>query len=120
MIAKDSDGDSSNNVFNIKAKVGNTDQSITIKTTEYIADMPIKMMASFKKYPSMAQSFNDYVSLIKEDSRYKNALSNTNDPTQYVAALQHAGYATDPNYGHKILSIYHGDELRQALERNGF
>lgn len=116
MIAKNAEG-SSNNLFNIKAKGYQAEQSITIKTTEYIADMPIKMTASFKKYASVEHSFNDYVSLIKDDDRYKTALSNANDPKRYIDSLQQAGYATDPNYGNKILSIYHGDELRGALER---
>lgn len=116
MIAKDAEG-SSNNLFNIKAKGYQAEQSITIKTTEYIADIPIKMTASFKKYASVEHSFNDYVSLIKNDHRYKTALSNANDPKRYIDSLQQAGYATDPNYSNKILSIYHGDELRGTLER---
>lgn len=115
-IAKDTDGNSSNNLFNIKAK--NVDQSVSIKTTEYITDTPVKMMASFKKYPSLEHSFNDYLFLIKGD-RYKIALANTHDPERYVDALHQAGYATDPNYAEKILSIYHGNELQQSLERNG-
>jgi len=113
-IAKNTDGSSSNNLFNIKAK--NDDQSVKIKTTEYITDTPVKMMASFKTYPSLEHSFNDYLSLIKGE-RYKEALANTHDPERYVDALHQAGYATDPNYARKILSIYHGDELQQSLER---
>lgn len=114
-IATDSEG-SSHNLFNIKAK-SDTTESIAIKTTEYIADMPIKMTASFKKYASVEHSFNDYISLIQGDKRYKTALENAHDPKAYMDSLQQAGYATDPNYSRKILSIYHGDELTRALER---
>ena len=117
-IAKDRDGSSSYNLFNIKAS--NTDLSVKIKTTEYITDTPIKMMASFKKYPSIEHSFNDYVSLIKDNSRYREALANTSDPKRYIDALHDAGYATDPDYANKIMSIYNGDELQRALERNGY
>lgn len=115
-IVKETDGSSSNNLFNIKA--ANTDQAVNIKTTEYIVDTPIKMMASFKKYSSVEHSFNDYISLIRGD-RYKTALANAQDPKGYVSALQDAGYATDPDYANKILSIYHGDELQRILEQNG-
>ena len=89
---------------------------MNIKTTEYIADTPIKMSASFRKYSSIEDSFNDYVSLIKNNDRYQNALANAGDPERYVNELSKAGYATDPNYGSKILSIYHSDELNQAMK----
>ncbi|KTD36814.1 muramidase, peptidoglycan hydrolase FlgJ [Legionella nautarum] len=117
-IAKDADGSSSNNLFNIKAS-NNTTDAVQIKTTEYIANTPIKVNASFRKYPSIENSFNDYVSLIKESGRYEDALANTKSPERYVDELYRAGYATDPQYASKILAIYHGDELQQALQRNG-
>lgn len=119
-ITKDSQGASSNNLFNIKSSTKSGTNAIEVKTTEYIADTPIKTTASFKKYASAASSFADYVSLIKENGRYGQALAHANDPQRYIKALHEAGYATDPQYANKILSIYHGNELQQALERNGF
>lgn len=119
-VAKGSDGSSSNNLFNIKATTTNANDSVQVKTTEYIADTPIKMNASFRKYPSVEHSFNDYVSLIKGSGRYDAALANTNSPERYVDELHRAGYATDPQYASKILAIYHGNELQQSLQRNGF
>ncbi len=116
-VAKDADGSTSNNLFNIKTGSNKEYDSVQIKTTEYIANTPIKMNESFRKYPSVEHSFNDYVSLIKGSDRYQSALANAGNPEQYVNELNKAGYATDPNYGTKILSIYHGDELNQAIER---
>lgn len=118
-VAKDADGSSSNNLFNIKTGSAKEFDSVQVKTTEYIADTPIKMTAAFRKYPSVEQSFNDYISLIKGSDRYQNALANAANPELYVNELNKAGYATDPNYSSKILSIYHGDELNQAMERCG-
>lgn len=118
-IAKDADGSSSNNLFNVKSSANSEFDSVKIKTTEYIADTPIKVNASFRKYPTVEQSFNDYVSLIKGSERYQGALANAANPEAYVKELSKAGYATDPNYSSKILSIYHGDELSQAIERCG-
>lgn len=118
-VAKDADGTSSNNLFNIKTGNSQTHDSVKIKTTEYIANTPIKMNASFRKYPSVEHSFNDYISLIKGSDRYQSALANAGNPDAYVHELNKAGYATDPKYGSKILSIYHGDELNQAIERCG-
>jgi flagellar protein FlgJ len=118
-IAHDTLGNTSNNLFNIKASTENTNQSVSIKTTEFIADTPIKIEALFKKYSSIEHSLNDYVSLIKNSNRYKTALANADDPKRYMDALQHAGYATDPNYANKIYSIYQGKEIERVLERNG-
>ncbi|MDR3443107.1 MAG: flagellar assembly peptidoglycan hydrolase FlgJ [Legionella sp.] len=118
-ITKDTDGTSSNNLFNIKATNNSEYESVSVKTTEYIADTPIKMNASFKKYPSIEQSFNDYITLIKGNDRYQSAVANAGNPENYVNELHKAGYATDPQYGTKILSIYRGDELNQAMQRCG-
>jgi flagellar protein FlgJ len=118
-VTKDADGSSSNNLFNIKSGNNTHFDSVQVKTTEYIADTPIKMNASFRKYGSVDDSFNDYVSLLKNNDRYQSAVANAGNPERYVNELSKAGYATDPHYGSKILSIYHGDELNQAMARCG-
>lgn len=119
-VAKDADGSSSHNLFNIKSNGKKSADSVDIKTTEYVANTPIKTTASFKKYSSIEHSFKDYVSLIKDNERYGQALANASDPQRFVHEMHDAGYATDPHYADKILSIYNGDELQQALERNGY
>lgn len=116
-VAKDADGSSSHNLFNIKSASGSAQNSVTVKTTEYIADTPIKMQASFRKYSSVEHSFSDYVSLIKGSDRYQQAAAQAANPEAYIQELSKAGYATDPAYGTKILSIYHGNELNQAIQR---
>ncbi|QRN04167.1 flagellar assembly peptidoglycan hydrolase FlgJ [Legionella sp. MW5194] len=119
-VTRDEDGSSSNNFFNIKSTGKQQNEAVEVKTTEYVADIPVRTKASFKKYSSVENSFADYVSLIKDNSRYEQALANANDPHRFIKALHDAGYATDPRYADKILSIYHGDELQQALERIGY
>ena len=118
-IAKDADGSSSNNLFNVKTGNSKDFESVNVKTTEYIADTPINMTESFRKYSSVEQSFNDYVSLIKGSERYQSALAHAGNPELYVNELHKAGYATDPMYSNKILAIYHGDDLNQAMQRCG-
>lgn len=117
-VARGVDGESSNNLFNIKKGSGSHD-SVTIKTTEYIANTPIRMQAEFRKYPTVENSFEDYIALLQGSNRYKDALANVENPERFMQALHKAGYATDPQYGSKILSIYHGDELQQAVSRCG-
>lgn len=119
-VTRDENGGSSNNFFNIKSTGKQQNDAVEVKTTEYVADIPVKTKALFKKYASVENSFADYVSLIKDNSRYEQALANANDPHRFIKALHDAGYATDPRYADKILSIYHGDELQQALARIGY
>lgn len=118
-VAKDSQG-SSNNLFNIKSSSQDKNASVEVNTKEYIADKMLSVKANFKKYATVEHSFNDYVSLIKGNDRYEAALANAHDPQRYIKALHDAGYATDPQYETKVLAIYHGNELQQVLERNGF
>jgi len=40
--------------------------------------------------------------VIKHSDRYQSALDN---PKKYIEEIQHAGYATDPNYSEKIRAI---------------
>ncbi|CEG56613.1 flagellar assembly peptidoglycan hydrolase FlgJ [Legionella fallonii] len=118
-VAKDSDGSSSNNLFNIKTGNNKDFESVAVKTTEYIADTPINKTESFRKYSSVEQSFNDYVSLIMNNERYQGAVANAGNPELFVNELHKAGYATDPKYSNKILAIYHGDDLNRAMQRCG-
>ncbi|MBA3536707.1 MAG: glucosaminidase domain-containing protein [Tatlockia sp.] len=118
-VTKDAKGLSSNNLFNIKSSLTDRD-TVQCQTTEYLANRAVKINASFRKYPSIANSFNDYVNLIQGNLRYEHALANTGNPKRYINELHRAGYATDPLYASKILSIYQGNELQKALERNGF
>ncbi|MFI4919302.1 MAG: glucosaminidase domain-containing protein [Legionellales bacterium] len=115
-IAKDTDGSTSNNLFNIKTGTHNESESVLIKTTEYVAGTPMIMNASFRKYVSVEHSFNDYVTLIKGSERYQNVIAQSSDPERYIDELDKAGYATDPQYGAKILSIYHSEALNHAMQ----
>jgi flagellar protein FlgJ len=55
------------------------------------------------------------VDLISNAPRYTRALERAHDPEAYARAVTAAGYATDPDYAEKWLSIYHGDRLDGAL-----
>jgi flagellar protein FlgJ len=114
-ITRDPDGSTSNNLFNIKSGTDKESNSITVKTSEYDNNEKILVSGSFRTYPSVEHSFNDYVSLITKSDRYQSALSQAQSPENFVRELQKAGYATDPNYGSKILAIYYSEELNKAL-----
>ncbi len=88
---------------------------MTTLTTEFVDGQPIKMYEPFRQYDSIEGSFKDYVDLIKNNNRYSKALSNSSDPREYMQKLQQAGYATDPNYASKVMSIYEGDRFTKLI-----
>ena len=112
------DGVNTFNVFNIKA-TGWQGKSVAVNTLENRQGVTQQERASFRQYDGYAQSFADYVSLIKNNPRYKNALAAGSDSENYADALQKAGYATDPHYAQKIKSLINSDSIRSAVDVNG-
>ncbi|WP_417581875.1 flagellar assembly peptidoglycan hydrolase FlgJ [Nitrincola sp.] len=106
--------DGSNNLFNIKADSRWSGERVTVSTLEYRDGVAAKEMAAFRSYDSYADSFRDYVSFLRTNPRYQQALENTANPAVYLRELQAAGYATDPAYAQKIEQIFSGNILAQA------
>ncbi|ABM61299.1 flagellar assembly peptidoglycan hydrolase FlgJ [Halorhodospira halophila] len=105
MVA-DSDGRSSNNLFNIKAHSADWQgDAVRVPTLEYRNGIPQREMADFRAYESVADSFADYADFLERNPRYREALEVGEDAGQYVEALQRAGYATDPQYAEKLQRI---------------
>lgn len=99
------DGSDSHNLFGIKANHGWTGDVVRVQTTEFVDGRPISIKAKFRAYRDDAAAFDDYVQFLQANQRYSNALENSADPRKFTAALAQAGYATDPRYAQKILSI---------------
>lgn len=97
-------GESSHNLFGIKSH-GWKGASASVMTTEYHNGQAIKERASFRSYDSLAQSFDDYVTFLQSNGRYRTALQQTANPEQFMRELQRAGYATDPQYARKVNQI---------------
>ncbi|BAN49755.1 flagellar assembly peptidoglycan hydrolase FlgJ [Metapseudomonas resinovorans] len=114
-IIREADGDSSHNLFGIKAHKGWDGESARTLTTEYKGGKAVKEAASFRSYDSFEQSFHDYVSFLQNNSRYDKALDSAEKPEQFVRELQKAGYATDPQYARKITQIARGMQIYQAV-----
>lgn len=111
-----SNGDTSSyNFFGIKANDSWNGLRVSVPTVEYRDGVAVRSREEFRAYESLADGFEDYVSLIRGNPRYRAALDQAADPTSYVQALQSAGYATDPNYAQKITSVANGDVLNEAL-----
>lgn len=114
-VISDRKGASSHNIFNIKADSSWQGDHVSVKTIEFHQGIAKRESANFRHYNSLVDSFNDYVAFISQQPRYQQALE-ASTPEDYVHSLQKAGYATDPQYANKIMTIYHGKTV-QAAER---
>ncbi|ATG73183.1 flagellar biosynthesis protein FlgJ [Zobellella denitrificans] len=99
-------GESSHNLFGIKADKSWQAEKTWVNTLEYEQGIAVKVQAPFRSYASFNDSFNDYVRFLHDNPRYGRALEQTGEPRQYFRALQQAGYATDPGYADKLTSIF--------------
>ena len=111
-IARQEDGQSSHNLFNIKAGANWQGDTVTLATMELKNGASVKEYAAFRVYDSYNTSFDDYVALIKQNPRYQEALKQAANSAQYATALQKAGYATDPAYADKIVRIANSIPLK--------
>ena len=118
-VIKNGQGESSFNLFNIKADKSWQGKQAKALTLEFAGGVAKKEVAGFRAYESFKASFDDYVNFIKANPRYSDALKKAGNPVQYLQELQQAGYATDPKYAEKILNIYNGQMSGQVRLLNG-
>jgi peptidoglycan hydrolase FlgJ len=109
------DGSPSHNLFGIKADARWDGERVAVQTMEFRDGHMQRERASFRSYDSLAASFDDYVSFLRQNPRYQQALEAAGDGARYVRELQQAGYATDPGYADKINAILGGERLASAL-----
>ena len=102
-IIKNSDGTSSNNLFNIKADSRWTGAKAQKDTLEFEQGSLVKKNEPFRVYENISESVNDYINFLSSGTRYQDALSKPDNVEHFLQGLQKAGYATDPNYANKIL-----------------
>jgi len=98
-------GESSNNLFGIKAGGDWTGTAVSARTQEYSGGMAQSTSASFRAYGSTGESFQDYVALLRSNPRFSAALGSGASVPAFAGALQRAGYATDPDYAHKVTAV---------------
>ena len=98
-------GGQSHNYFGIKAGASWRGASVGADTTEFSAGVAGTEQARFRAYGSLAENVADYVRVLREP-RYAAALGTGSDVHAFATALQRGGYATDPGYADKLMSVY--------------
>lgn len=101
---KHEDGSTSHNLFGIKATSAWQGKVAEVMTTEYVDGQAQKQVAAFRAYDSYQDSFRDYARLLSTSERYQ-PVREAQTAEQAARRVQQAGYATDPQYAEKLLTI---------------
>jgi flagellar protein FlgJ len=102
---KKADGSTSHNVFGIKASKDWTGKTVSTVTTEYVNGKPQRVVEKFRAYDSYQEAMTDYANLLKGNPRYAQVINSSRDVNGFANGMQRAGYATDPHYAKKLMSI---------------
>ena len=105
-------GQSSHNLFGIKANSQWTGEQAVVDTIEFSDGVPERRKAAFRQYASLEEGLADYVNFVRSQPRYAEAVAASGNTQAYFNELQQAGYATDPNYANKVMSVYRSEALQ--------
>ena len=103
-----------NNLFGIKDSEDWNGEIVTVPTQEYVNGDYIKINAAFRKYTSWNDSVVDHAKFFTSTEWRKNNYRKVVNETDYrIAAqeLKNAGYATDPSYAGKLISLIEAYKL---------
>lgn len=114
-IPQHADGQSSHNLFGIKAGGSWQGEQAVKQTFEVIGGVPRVERAAFRAYDSFESCLDDYAELIGGLARYGDAVANADSPEGYLRGLQSGGYATDPAYADKVMSVLQSPRFQDAL-----
>lgn len=105
-----------NNMFGIKASGQKTPfwngNAKLLGTTEVINGKTVNINDAFRAYSNIGDSIKDHTYFLISNKRYKSVLD-AKTPEEQAAALQSAGYATDPDYASKLINIINKYNLKE-------
>ena len=78
--------------------------SVAEPTQEYVHGRAVQRTADFRVYQDDAQSISDHGKLLATSGYYSRAMANRQSPDAFAADLTGV-YATDPNYGAKLVGL---------------
>lgn len=107
-----------NNFFGIKADSSWHGQKINLPTTEYINGVATRVNSYFRVYRDASEGFRDHINFLYENPRYKShGVFDAATPEAQTAALQAAGYATDPSYAGKLNSTISAHNMKKLDQK---
>ena len=106
------DGDmNSHNLFGVKADASWHGPSVVVTTHEVVGGKRMPIKAAFRAYPDWQASIEDHSRFFYANPRYHIAMAHLDDGIAFVKAIAAAGYATDPDYANKLITIINQHQL---------
>jgi flagellum-specific peptidoglycan hydrolase FlgJ len=123
-IVESNNGNSSlskdyNNYFGIKAGSSWKGKSVNKRTREVFNGRSTYINDNFRVYNSYFASARDAIKFYKKYSRYR-FVTDSQDVEQQLRYIGMSGYATAPNYGSILISVYRAnkDTMEKAIRRS--
>lgn len=104
-----------NALFGIKTGTGWKGKVYSSSTLEIYDGVEKTELATFRAYNTIEESIRDYYNLIEKN--YNNALG-CGSQKESIEAIKNGGYATDPDYVNKIMSIINANEFINKYDIN--
>ena len=98
------------NLFGVKADRSWNGDTLSIDTKEFLHGKWVIIPALWRKYTTWLECIQDHAAFLLDNPRYKPAFEHT-DGAGFAIAVAVAGYATDPDYASKIISVIHAHGL---------
>lgn len=96
-------------------------ESVNMNTKEVYSGNTVTIADNFKVYKTDYESFKDHAELFARVKSYDTAGVNiAKTPEEQIAAIKKGGYATDPDYVGKIISIIDSNNLRKLDQKKKF
>jgi flagellar protein FlgJ len=114
-VPRTADGNSSLNLFGVKAGSEWSGARAVADTVEISGGVAKQTRTAFRAYGSIEESVGDFARLLTSSPRYREAVAAGGSAQAYVQSIAQAGYATDPEYANKLSEVLNSGTLQAAL-----
>ena len=114
-MPRTADGNSSLNLFGVKAGSDWSGARAMADTVEISGGVAKQTRTAFRAYGSIEDSVGDFARLLTSSPRYREAVAAGSNAQAYVQSIAKAGYATDPQYANKLNDVLNSGTLQAAL-----
>ena len=98
------------NLFGVKADPAWHGDVMTLNTREFLHGTWVMVPARWRKYTDWQACMNDHAAFLHQNRRYAPCFACTTGDA-FARAVAQAGYATDPDYAAKLVSIIDTHQL---------
>ena len=91
----------------------------TVSTTEYVNGVPVSVRDGFLNFSSLKECVEYLVTRWYKDYKQYKGVNNAKTASEAAQQLQAQGYATDPRYANKLISIVNRQTNKPQIQQTG-